>query len=240
MASTVLDGNPYMWFDGGNGASAKPRRSSRLCKSVLCMCAAVAAGICSAATYYKVGTDAGGTSSFAGNVSSSVGWSTTSGASKTSTVSDFANSDFIVSGNVFLRLPATDVDVAFGGRSLTLTNGGSLTLKKNVTEGNRNVTINDLRVDGAGTINMAQDLSQFTFRGAVSLAADSALTFNFGLSTSAVDKRSLVMDAAITGGETTSLVISGSGTTAQNQSSPLTLNNVGSFFGTIKAAGSPR
>ena len=209
-------------------------------KSVLCTSVVVAAGLCSAATYYKVGGDAGGTSSFAGNVSSSVGWSTTSGATSTSTVSDFANSDFIVSGNVILRIPATDADIAFGGRSLTLTNGGGLTLKKNVNDGNRNVTINDLRVVGAGSINMAQDLSQFTLKGAVTVAPEAALTFSFGLSTSAADKRALVMDAAITGDETTSLVISGSGTTAQTQSSPLTLNNVGNFLGTIKASGSPR
>ncbi len=209
-------------------------------KSALCMCAAAAAGFCSAATYYKVGGDAAGASSFTGNVSSSVGWSTTSGASTTSTVSDFANSDFIVSGNIILRLPATDTDIAFGGRSLTLTNGGGLTLKKNVNDGNRNVTVNDLRVVGAGSINMAQDLSQFTLKGAVSVAPDAALTFAFGLSTSVADRRALVMDAAITGDETTSLVVSGSGTTSQVQSSPLTLNNVGNFFGTIKAGGSPR
>ena len=209
-------------------------------EAALLMCSVVVAGVCSAATYYKVATDAGGTSSFAGNVSSSVGWSTSSGASSTSAVSDFANSDFIVSRGYFLRLPATDADIAFGGRSLTFTDGGALTLKKNVNEGNRNVTIDDFRVVGSGLINMAQDLSQFTLKGAVTIAADSALTFNFGLSGSAADKRPLVMDAAISGDETTSLIISGSGTTSQSQSSPLTLNNVGNFLGTIKASGSPR
>ena len=36
-----------------------------------------------AATYYKVGTDAAGASSFTGNVSGTVGWSTTQGATAT-------------------------------------------------------------------------------------------------------------------------------------------------------------
>ena len=50
---------------------------------LLCLCSAGAFG----ATYYKVGGDGGNQSSFYGNVSGKVGWSTTQGATTTSAFS---------------------------------------------------------------------------------------------------------------------------------------------------------
>jgi len=183
-----------------------------------------------AATYYKVGTDTSPDSSFAGNISSKIGWSTTQGASSTVTVTDFENSDFIVDSAKQLRTAQTIPDLVFGGRSLTLTTGGLLTLKKQTDGGTRKVTVPNMIIDGAGTIAMAQDESLFILDGAISLNATATLTIQYGCN-NAPDWRALTIDAALSGDVTTTLYVEGpNGKTGHR---PLVLNNVGSFLGTI-------
>lgn len=206
---------------------------------VLVVSSAVAVVCCAhslmAATYYKVGTDAAGATSFDGNVSGTVGWSTTQGATSTATVSDFESSDFIVGTGTSLRIPATAPHIAFRGRTLTLA-GGTIMLKRSANGGNRNVTISPLVVDGSGSIGMAQDKTQFTLMGTLQLTSGSALTLAFGTAASAGDFRPLVIDSALAGDETTSIAIAGSGV-ASNKSG-LTLNSAGGFLGTIASDGS--
>ena len=60
-------------------------------------------------------------------------------------------------------------DIAFGGRSFTLTGGGTLGLKKRSNGGTRRMTISNMVVDGAGTIGMSQDESLFILDGAITL-----------------------------------------------------------------------
>ena len=201
-----------------------------------------AAAICTAAalpsfaaTYYKVGSDEKNTSSFAGNVDNTHGWNTTQGASSTATVSDFANSDFIVGSGLTLRTPVeSNDDIAFGGRSFTLTGGGSLGLKKRSNGGTRRLTISSMVVDGAGTIGMSQGESLFILDGAITLNANSTFAVAFACA-DAPDWRALTIDAALTGDASTTLHVrdydnGGSG------SRPLVLNNVGAFLGTITGA----
>lgn len=82
-------------------------------KKMLAIFACACCGLVEAATYYKVGNDPANSSSFAGNVSSTVGWSTTKGATTTTTVSDMANSDFIIDSPILMRTPAADTAVTF-------------------------------------------------------------------------------------------------------------------------------
>ena len=187
-----------------------------------------------AATYYKVGTDAAGASSFTGNVSGTVGWSTTQGATSTTTVTDFESSDFIVGTGTGLRIPATEPDIAFTGRSLTLA-GGTILLKRGANGGNRGVTISPLAVNSSGTIGMAQDKSTFTLKGTVDITSGSELMLQFGTASGSGDFRPLVISSAVTGDETTSIKINGSGN-AGNKSG-VTLNDVGGFLGTILSDG---
>lgn len=209
-------------------------------KKAFLACAALTAGLCSGATYYKIGTDAAGQSSFAGNVSGSNGWAADASASATVAVTDWAGSDFIVNSGRTLRVSTQDAATTFGGRTLTLAEEGYLTLKKGNNGGSRRVTVADLRVDGRGVLGHAQDKSEFVLDGAVSLLPDAAFTLMFGLSNTSDDWRNLVVDAPIAGDETTALVLNGSGNQGVVQTSQATLNNVGDFRGTISAAGSPR
>lgn len=187
-----------------------------------------------AATYYKVGTDAAGASSFTGNVSGTVGWSPTQGATATTTVSDFENSDFIVGTGTGLRIPATEPDIAFTGRSLTLA-GGTIILKRGANGGNRKVAISPFVVNEAGTIAQAQDKSVFTLTGTLDIMPGSTLTFQFGTASGSGDFRPIVVDSAITGDAASAINIAGSGN-AGNKSG-LTLNAAGDFLGTIKSDG---
>ena len=184
----------------------------------------------SAATFYKVGGDAFGTSSFTTNVSATVGWATAPDATATTPFSaaEMKSSDFIVDGKT-LRTPESDSDITFSGRSLTLLNGASIALKKKSMSGNSNVTFTNLVIRDTCTLSVATT-SQFTLKGAISIAADSTLSAHTGTSGTG-DDRQLVLDSALTGDATTAISTSGSGDAANT--SGLTLNNVGGFYGTI-------
>ena len=171
------------------------------------------------------------TTSFTGNADTTNGWSTVENATTVDNNVVFAGSDFIVGSGKRLRLNLVDADVSFGGRSLTLANGGELQLKKGADGGNRNITFSALSIDSLGTITMGQDKSQFTLKGAISLAADSTFRMAFGTASSSGDYRPLAIDSTLTGDATTAIDIIGSGDAANT--SGLTLNNVGGFYGTI-------
>ena len=161
-----------------------------------------------AETYYKVGRDVIGESSFAGNVDSTNGWSTTQGATSTTTVSDWGNSDFIVDGGKLLRLPATDTqEVQFQGGSLTLESGGELGLKRNSTGGARTVVIADLRIADAGTIGMSNGKTTFTLQGKISL--DSRATLTIGNFANEDPSRKLWMESTFEGDDLTTFLITG-------------------------------
>ena len=191
-----------------------------------------------AATYYKVGTDTSPNSSFAGNISSKIGWSTTQGASSTVTVTDFENSDFIVDSAKQLRTAQTIPDLVFGGHSLTLTTGGLLALKKQTSGGTRKVTVPNMIIDGAGTISMVQDESLFILDGAITLNANSTLTINYTCA-DAPDWRALTIDAALTGDASTIFRVQDGGG-GKSGGRPLVLNNAGAFLGTITGVDSAK
>lgn len=200
------------------------------------ICVAMAFSPSFGATYYKVGNDTSPDSSFAGNISSKIGWNTAQGASSTVTVTDFENSDFIVDSSKQLRTAQTIPDLTFGGRSLTLTTGGILTLKKETNGGTRKVTVPNLIVDGAGAIGMAQDDSLFILDGAITLNASSTFTISYGCN-DLPDWRMLAIDAPLTGDATTTLHVEGNNKSGNR---PLVLNNAGSFLGTITGVDTAR
>ena len=188
-----------------------------------------------AATYYKIGRDINSNdasiSSFTGNGDTTNGWSTVENAATVDDNVVFEGSDFIVGSGTRLRTNLVDADISFGGQSLTLANGGEIQLKKGANGGNRNITFSALSIEGMGTITMGQDQSQFTLKGTFSLAADSTFRTSFGTSSNAGDYRPLVIDSTLTGDATTAIDITGSGNAANT--SGLTLNAVGGFYGTI-------
>ena len=199
---------------------------------LLTVCVATAPSPSWAATYYKVGSDEANTSSFEGNVSTKVGWNTTQGATRTATVSDFANSDFIVGSSLSLRTPvASNDDIAFGGRSFTLTGGGKLYLKKRSNGGTRRLTISRMIIDGAGAVRMSQNDSLFVLDGAITLNANSTFAVAFACA-DAPDWRALTIDAALTGDASTTLHVRDDDN-GRSGNRPLVLNNAGAFLGTI-------
>jgi hypothetical protein len=118
--------------------------------AIAAICTAAAITQSFAATCYKVGADTSPDSSLAGNISSKTGWSTTQGASSTVTVVDFENSDFIVDSAKQLRTAQIVPDLVFGGRSLTSTTVGLLTLKKQTDGGTRKVTVQNMVIAAGG------------------------------------------------------------------------------------------
>ncbi len=188
-----------------------------------------------AATYYKIGRDINSNdasiSSFTGNGDTTNGWSTVENAATVDDNVVFEGSDFIVGSGTRLRTNLVDADISFGGQSLKFVDGGELQLKKGAVGGNRNITFSALSIEGMGTITMGQDQSQFTLKGTFSLAADSTFRTSFGTSSGSGDYRPLVIDSTLTGDATTAIDITGSGNAANT--SGLTLNAVGGFYGTI-------
>lgn len=203
--------------------------------AVFCTAAAFSPAL--AATYYKVGGDGGGQSSFAGNVNTTDrGWSTTEYATKPDTSITFGGNDFVVGTNkngeaLLLRTPAnSDANATFGGRTLTLKDGGSLALKRKTTnkEGTRTLTFTNLVVNSKGTITLANQITTFIFKGRVTLNDNSTLTVNVGVDG---DPRGLTIDSALTGGETSAINVKSN--KLKGDTATLVLGDAGGFYGTI-------
>ena len=96
------------------------------------------------ATYYLVGADAAGASSFAKSSGTDVGWAETEGGTVLPSHTVSSDNDYVVPTGSILRTPAGTSPVTFAG--------GSLTLNFSILwKGSKTVTIPDLRI-GAGTI----------------------------------------------------------------------------------------
>lgn len=79
-----------------------------------------------AATYYKVGGDPAGSSSFSTNVSDTVGWAIAPDATETTPFSEaeMVQADFVVPSGLTLRTAeAVDASCTFAGKSLRLESG---------------------------------------------------------------------------------------------------------------------
>ena len=179
-----------------------------------------------AATYYKVGNDAKGTSSFAGNVSSTVGWAATSGASATTSFSalEMTNSTFIVGSGTLLRTPADSTSDTFGGKVLRLEGNGMDSIMSLKGADNSTVTIPHL-VSQNGCIFAGDTDRSYTLKGKIDIVS------GYGLYLCGHDSgtRTMYVDAAICGDATTKLVFPQNNTGTGTQ--VLHINNAADFFG---------
>ena len=214
--------------------------------------AILAAAICAAAafpswaaTYYHKGSDGYGTSSFnQAKVSNTVGWSTSPNGSVVSSISDWAGSDFIVSGSAnSVRIPATDADITFAGKSLAV-NDSTIAFKRasNNTALTRNVTIADFRFTGTGGIlahgesknDHGSQATVFCIKGGITIADGAVMTLDQSFNSNN-DTREFVVDSAVSGGETSAIafrIVYSSG--ISNGTAPVTFNSLADFYGTLK------
>ena len=162
-----------------------------------------AAPMASAATYYKIGSDALGMSSFTANVSDSVGWATEPDATQTTPFSEaeMADSDFVVPAGLLLRTPTTAASAwTFGGRSLRIENGAALLVK---ASDNAVIIVQDLIVAGGG-IDNGEGNNTYTIAGKITIETGSTLN----LDASENDyTRTIVLAAPVHGDETTAIEI---------------------------------
>ena len=213
-------------------------------KTIVAAVAALSIASAYATTYYHKGSDGYGDSTFNAAKAGSVGWSTSPNGSIMSSISDWAESDFIVSGSGnAIRLPTTDTDITFQGKSLTL-NDSTISFKRasGSTALTRNVTIDDMRFTGTGGIfshgesksDHGSNPTVFCVKGGIAIGDGAAMTLEQSFNSNN-DKREFVIDSAVTGGENSSIAfkISGSGS---NNTAPATFNSLSGFYGTFKVA----
>jgi hypothetical protein len=216
-------------------------------KNIVSVAVAVALSIVSlyAETYYHKGSDGYGNSTFNEVKMGSVGWSTVPNGSIVSSIDDWSGSDFIVNGSAnSLRLPSTDDDITFKGKSLTL-NDSVISFKrkdKAQNELTRNITIADLRFTGkGGSLSHGESKGDhggmptvFCVKGGITIDDDSVMILDQAFNSNN-DSRKFVIDSAVTGGESSTITFTTeykSG--ANNGTAPVTFNSLDNFYGTFK------
>ena len=214
-------------------------------KRMFAASAALAFSIASAyaTTYYHKGSDGYGDSTFNAAKAGSVGWSTSPNGSIVSSISDWAESDFIASGSGnAIRLPTTDSDITFPGKSLTLDSTLSFKRASGSTALTRNVTIDDLRFTGTGGIfshgesknDHGSNPTVFCVKGGIAIGDGAVMTLDQSFNASN-DKREFVIDSAVIGGEASAIAFRTLYTTSDNNSSAVvTFNSMAGFYGTFK------
>ena len=221
-------------------------KKTTLTSTIISLVALAATGV-RAETYYHKGADGWEQSSFnVARVSNSVGWSTSPNGSVVSSIADWAGSDFIVSGSGnSIRLPATDSDITFAGKSLTVSDS-TISFKRATstkTALTRNVTIADLRFTGPGGVldhgeskgdHGGSVATIFCVKGGISIADNAAMTLGQSFNSSN-DQREFVIDSAVTGGEASAIAFRTScSSSINNVSAVATFNLLTGFYGTFK------
>ena len=178
-----------------------------------------------AATYYKVGSDPAGSSSFSTNVSDTVGWAIAPDATETTPFSEaeMVQADFVVSGLTLRTAEAADASCTFAGKSLRLESGAQLLVK---SPNNAVITVEDLIVAGGGFGNGLANNS-YTLAGKVTI--ESGTSFTLAASENGAT-RTLLLDSAIYGDATTAIAISDAERTGTGI---FHLRNLENFYGAI-------
>ena len=228
----------------GKPQAENPHVISRMTTAITALVALATMSI-HAETYYHKGADGYGASSFnQAKVSNSVGWSTSPNGSIVSSIADWAGSDFIVSGSAnSIRIPATDADITFAGKSLAV-NDSTIAFKRanGSTALTRNVTIADFRFTGTGGIlahgesksDHGSQATVFCIKGGITIADGAAMTLDQSFNSNN-DTREFVVDSAVSGGETSAIafrIVYSSG--ISNGTAPVTFNSLADFYGTLK------
>ena len=187
-----------------------------------------------AGTYYKLGSDASGYTSFPGTYSgggNKIGWASSRDATTTVTPTDMANSDFVIVNGTSLRTSNRKGNYTFPGKTLVLETGGSMNVKAGETDGAGASTFAIPMIVGAGgKISLNAAKCTHTFTGAMHINSGSSLTLWFVDS----DARSGIFNSVLTGDGTTTLYLqAAAGNTAQT----LELSDTAGFLGTIADGG---
>ena len=192
-----------------------------------------------AATYYKAGSDVSGKTTFNKVKDGDSGWATTAGGSYVSSIADWAGSDFHVTGSRLLRTPnATNADVTFPGRSLTIETSGQLMFKNATEDADRTVGVEvpDLRFDSAvgGIINHGCNNTIYRLYGKATIADGSKMVVVEEFNSNGKYRKSII-DSDVHGGETSSIAIkvmfSNGNITSANAA--IDFNSMTNFYGTL-------
>ncbi|MBQ9430067.1 MAG: hypothetical protein IJU44_00800 [Kiritimatiellae bacterium] len=185
-----------------------------------------AASAVQGATYYKIGSDPVGSSSFFTNVSDTVGWAIAPDATETTPFSEeeMAESDFVIPAGLTLRTPeGEDAAWAFAGRSLRAESGAQILIK---SENNAVITIDNLFAAGGGFGNGLANNS-YTVAGNISI--ESGMSLKLAASENNAT-RTMILDSTICGDATTSIVISD---VERAGTGIFHFKNLENFYGTI-------
>ena len=180
-----------------------------------------------ATTYYLVGSDAAGASSFAKSSSSSVGWATRQNGSVIPTHTVSINYDYVIPDGNVMRLPTATGALTFAGKSLTIVRNGGILLKGT----HDTVAFAQLTCDGgaitAGDVNKSTRIS-----GPMTILDGTTLGFTVLRPDSTSDTTVTIDELKGTG----TLRLKASADTAASKTQTLVLTEAGDFQGTVNAA----
>ncbi len=206
---------------------------SKLITSVAVAASAIIPLVANAGTYYKLGSDASGYTSFPGTYSgggNKIGWASSRDATTTVTPTDMANSDFVIVNGTSLRTSNKKGNYTFPGKTLVLETGGSMNVKAGESGGGDSSFAIPMIVGAGGKISLNAARCSHTFTGAMHINSGSSLTLGFVDS----DARSGIFNSVLTGDGTTTLYLqAAAGNTAQT----LELSDAAGFLGTIADGG---
>ena len=180
-----------------------------------------------ATTYYLVGSDAAGASSFAKSSSSSVGWATRQNGSVIPTHTVSINYDYVIPDGNVMRLPTTTGALTFAGKSLTIVRNGGILLKGT----HDTVSFAQLTCDG-GAITAGDANKSTRISGPMTILDGTTLGFTVLRPDSTSDTTVTIDELKGTG----TLRLKASADTAASKTQTLVLTEAGDFQGTVNAA----
>lgn len=184
-------------------------------------------------TWYKVGVDPYGYSSWAKSYSATYGWAETAGGKVDKDHAVDSEVHYVVPEGTRLRTPVGGKSHTFAGKSLTL--AGTLALNDTAGNSTKTITVGSLSVQGqAAVITVGNPNPAWTVAGAVEIPSGQRLTVNMFAESASLYSVSLA--AALSGaGE---LVVNGNPATYAGYRSALTLGDAANFTGAIRTTNS--
>ena len=223
-----------VWYNFG-----KPFERNTQMKKLLTMIGAVVVVACAtfpmaanAGTYYKLGSDAAGKTSFSGTYDgggTTIGWTDSRSGTVAVTPTDMANSDFVIVSGTSLRTSNKKGDYTFPGRKLVFETGGDINVKAGESGGGDSTFAIPMIVGAGGKITLNAGVHTHTFTGGMSINPGSSLILRFnGASMNGI------FNSTFTGDNTTTLYLD---VAAANALPTLELSDAAGFLGTIADGG---
>ena len=223
-----------VWYNFG-----KPFKRNTQMKKLLTMIGAVVVVACAtfpmaanAGTYYKLGSDAAGKTSFSGTYDgggTTIGWTDSRSGTVAVTPTDMANSEFVIVNGTQLRTSNKKGDYTFPGRTLVFETGGTMNVKAGESGGGDSTFAIPMIVGAGGQITLNAGARTHTFTGGMSINSGSSLILRFnGTSMNGI------FNSTFTGDNTTTLYLD---VAAANALPTLELSDAAGFLGTIADGG---